>query len=133
MMKEEDIKLLFPLFPIMHVGQTITYNEYLLSAILGTHGFTIKRIYGCSGYMKVLCCSGPEENRLISTLLIPPVNNADVPCTLSEWNELRIRYHLVDGELTDPVWTQAYTYGNGMKGCWLGGILDLNEMKYSEF
>ena len=48
------------------------------------------------------------------------------------WNDLRLRYHLENGDLSEPTWTQAFAYGNGMKGCRIVSTIDLVGMKYSE-
>lgn len=48
------------------------------------------------------------------------------------WNDLRLRYHLKEGNLSEPNWTQAFVYGNGMKGCRIVSLIDLVGMKYSE-
>ena len=133
MMRDEDKMLLFPAYPLMHVGWGDDWKDYLLSGILATHGYTIRRIqYETDGGMQVFCRCASEENPGRGILFFHPMNDGKIPCPPLHWNDLRIRYHNENGNLSDPVWVQAYAYGNGKKGAWLAAILDLIEMKYSE-
>ena len=135
MMEENDKTLLFPTHPLMHVGWGDDWKDYMLSGVLATHGYIIRRIgYGStSGLMKVECRCYQEENLGRGILFISPMVEDYLSCPCLHWNDLRIRYRLDEkGELTDPVWVQAYAFGNGREGCWLAAVLDLVEMKYSK-
>lgn len=133
-MREEDKKLLFPAYSLMHVGLGEDYVEYMLSGVLGTHGYTIRRIIiDLSGFAQVFCRRDREEQKGRGILLINPLDEVNVSFHRGiHWNDLRLRYHLKEGNLSDPVWAQAFAYGNGMKGCCIVSIIDLVRMKYSE-
>ena len=133
-MREEDKKLLFPAYSLMHVGLGEDYVEYMLSGVLGTHGYTIRRIIiDLSGLAQVFCRRDREEQKGHGILIIPPLEEVKVSFHSGiHWNDLRLRYHLKDGNLSEPTWTQAFAYGNGMKGCRIVSIIDLVEKKYSE-
>ena len=134
MMHNDDKKLLFPAYSLMHVGLGEDYVEYLLSGVLGTHGYTIRRIQiEAGGLLQVFCRCDREEQKGHGILIIHPLDEVKVSFHSGiHWSDLRLRYHLKEGNLSDPVWTQAFAYGNGMKGCRIVSIIDLVGMKYSE-
>lgn len=130
---EDEKKLLFPAYPIMHVGWGDDWKDYMLSGILATHGYTIRRIqYETDGGMQVICRCANDENPGRGILFLHPMNDGLIQCPYFQWNDLRIRYHYENGHLSDPVWVQAYSYGNGQKGSLLAAILDLIEVNYSK-
>ena len=130
----EDMKLLFPVYPLMHVGWGDDWKDYMLSGVLATHGYAIRRImYDSTGQMEIHCYCNLEDNQGRDILFISPMVDGHVSCPYLHWNDLRIRYHVINGELTNPVWTQAFAYGNGQKECWLAAVLDLIGMSYSQF
>ena len=134
MMHNDNKKLLFPAYPLMHVGWGEDYVEYMLSGVLGTHGYTIRRIQiEAGGLVQVSCRCDREEQKGHGILIIYPLEEVKVSFHSGiHWNDLRLRYHLKDGNLSEPTWTQAFAYGNGMKGGQIVSIVDLVEKKYSE-
>lgn len=132
MMRDEDKKLLFPAYPLMHVGLGDDYKEYMLSGVLGTHGYTIRNIHiEDNGYVEVLCRSEIKDNTGRGRLIIQPLAETKVRFNSGiHWNDLRLRYRFEEG-LSDPLWTQAFSFGSGLKGDSLVAVIDLVGMTYS--
>jgi len=101
-------KLLYPAHPLMHVGIGDGYVEYMLSGILGTHGYYVRDIRLEGGEMVVLCENGSERKRM-RVGSVSPVG-WDHPFVL-HWHDLRLRYHGDWMEFTDVSWSQAVSYG----------------------
>lgn len=110
-------KLLYPAFPLMHVGIGEGYVDYLLSGVLATHGYVIRDIYMENGQMWVVCKRGDADDGDRKMVAISPFCgiSAEVPGGI-HWSELRLRYSSKGGGLFEPSWIVAVSYRSGLPG-----------------
>ena len=112
-MSNMEEKYLYPAFPIMHIGLGDGYVEYMLSAVLGSWGFVIRRVsISCisGNEAEVIAFSGSNGERTGKTMLvIRPIGQIDFDYRISSCDDLKIRYKKEGDVLSSPVWVAAYS------------------------
>ena len=123
--------LLYPAYPLMHVGIGEGYVDYLLSGVLATHGYVIRDIRFENGEMHVICCQYYSDDGDRRTIMIKPFcsTTAEFPGAI-HWNELRLRYASDGGKLSDPSWMVAVSYRSGLPGDDRIAVVDLMSDEY---